>query len=269
MSMHYELKDQTDLQLLDHAFIKGVVHSLCGPTSSQNVGQELAIKFPEIHMAPDVPANCQISRADFQQGLCDMKQSWAGCDGPGTLSVYLIYGEQEAYLQVIWDDGYGASQQFTIGFKLDLDADATLSDCDKGGKGWSSLAPLRLLLVEDDPVNRQFFQTLFTVHGHQVTQAESGQRAIDLLQAAPEKYDLILMDVEMPVMKGTEAAETIKQLPVPIAHIPVVGLTAHTDQSIRQACLKSGMISVFTKPLEEEKCVAEIRRILSDHTFAV
>ncbi len=109
--------------------------------------------------------------------------------------------------------------------------------------------PLRLLLVEDDKINQVAAIGLLTRLGHKVDVAGNGQEALDMLAA--QAYDLVLMDVQMPVMDGMEALRRIRggANPGVPRDVPVVAMTAHTVAGDRQDCLDAGMDGYIPKPV--------------------
>ena len=104
----------------------------------------------------------------------------------------------------------------------------------------------RLLVVDDDEINRLVAETLLEDAGLNVDMAENGRQALAMASAVP--YDLILMDVQMPVMDGLEATQKIRQLPG-YATTPILALTANALQEDRQVCLAAGMNDHVAKPV--------------------
>ncbi len=110
---------------------------------------------------------------------------------------------------------------------------------------------LDVLLVEDNPVNQQVATLLLTAMGHQVTVAEHGGVALDL--AGRRVFDVIVMDMQMPVMDGTQTARALRAGEGPNRHTAIIGLTANAFASDRQACLDAGMDEFLAKPVTREK----------------
>jgi signal transduction histidine kinase/CheY-like chemotaxis protein len=104
----------------------------------------------------------------------------------------------------------------------------------------------RLLLAEDDAINRLIAESLFEDAGLKLDTAENGRIAVDMAQA--RHYDLILMDVQMPVMDGLSATQAIRQLPG-YASTPILAMTADAMEENRQECLKAGMNDHIAKPV--------------------
>lgn len=125
-----------------------------------------------------------------------------------------------------------------------------------GVKG-EALTGMRVLLVEDNPFNQQVAAELLMDAGAWVAVAEQGQAALDHL--AREPVDVVLMDIQMPVMDGLEATRRIRDNPA-WADLPVLAVTAHTQASDREAALAAGMDEVLTKPLGVAMLIDALRR---------
>jgi len=108
---------------------------------------------------------------------------------------------------------------------------------------------LRVLLVEDNALNQQLANELLTRRGAQVTVAQHGQEALDLLRQAKVHHDVVLMDLQMPVMDGYQATQAIRHDPA-LRDIPVLAMTAHAMVEERERCLALGMQGHLSKPLD-------------------
>ena len=118
---------------------------------------------------------------------------------------------------------------------------------------------LCVLVVEDNPVNSRFAQRYLEKRGHVVEVASNGRLGVEAFRN--QAFDLILMDVQMPVMDGLQATEAIRELESdPEIHIPVVGLTAHASAEDRERCLVAGMDGYLTKPLN----LSDLDKVLAD-----
>ena len=116
--------------------------------------------------------------------------------------------------------------------------------------------PLRILLAEDHPVNRRLAVRLLERSGHTVVAVENGEEA--LAAAAREAFDVVLMDVQMPVMDGLTATAALRarERDTGVRRIPVVALTAHAMAGDRERCLDAGMDAYVTKPLQPDTLLA-------------
>jgi CheY-like chemotaxis protein len=113
---------------------------------------------------------------------------------------------------------------------------------------------LQILLVEDNAVNQQLAVRLLEKRGHIVTVASNGREALDFLKQS--KFDLALMDVQMPVMDGFETTAAIrKQEAVSGNHLPVIAMTAHAMQGDRERCLAAGMDAYISKPIQADELI--------------
>jgi two-component system, sensor histidine kinase len=118
---------------------------------------------------------------------------------------------------------------------------------------------LRILLVEDHPVNRKIVRLMLDPFQCQITEAENGQLALDVLDAslAADAFDLVLMDVNMPVMDGLEATRRIRRR-AEWLDLPIIGLTADVMEAQLDACKGAGMDAFVTKPIDMAALVAAI-----------
>ncbi|WP_372398623.1 response regulator [Azospirillum sp. HJ39] len=119
-------------------------------------------------------------------------------------------------------------------------------------------AALSVLLVEDNPIGRLVAAGFFRALGHGVTTAEDGAQA--LAAATGGGFDLIVMDVQMPVMDGHEASRAIRALPGKAGRVPIVALTAGTDAADDARCRAAGMDDCLHKPLTMDRLRAVLER---------
>lgn len=105
----------------------------------------------------------------------------------------------------------------------------------------------QILLAEDYQPNQEVIKNHLKQVGYKVDIAENGKKAVDACKK--NHYDLILLDVQMPVMDGYETVQKIRSLASPVCKVPVIGLTAHAGDKNKNLCLKSGMDDVITKPV--------------------
>jgi CheY-like chemotaxis protein len=122
---------------------------------------------------------------------------------------------------------------------------------------------LRILLTEDNPVNQKLATHILEKWGHTVSVANNGQEALDL--TAKENFDLILMDVQMPVMGGFEATELIREREKTTGcHIPIIAMTAHAMKGDREQTLAAGMDDYVSKPVNQDALFNAIEQLTSD-----
>lgn len=122
----------------------------------------------------------------------------------------------------------------------------------------------RLLIVEDNPLNLEIAEILFGMEGFDIETEEDGESAVCRFSNSPEGYyDMILMDVRMPVMDGLEATKAIRKLERPdAATIPILAMTANAFTEDVKATREAGMNSHLAKPLEMEVVLREIRKFI-------
>jgi signal transduction histidine kinase/CheY-like chemotaxis protein len=122
---------------------------------------------------------------------------------------------------------------------------------------------LHVLVAEDNAVNQTLARRLLEKRGHTVVVAENGRAALDAMER--EAFDLILMDVQMPVLGGLEAAACIRERErlVGGARIPIVALTANAMAGDRERCIESGMDEYLTKPLQARDLFATMERVMA------
>jgi len=121
---------------------------------------------------------------------------------------------------------------------------------------------LQILLAEDNPVNQEVTATLLRHWGHEVTLAGTGQEVLAALEQ--KRFDLILMDVQMPHMSGLEATRRIRQAEAQTGgHVPIVAMTAHAMEEHRQRCLEAGMDSHVCKPVKSDNLREVVRSVLN------
>jgi two-component system sensor histidine kinase/response regulator len=131
---------------------------------------------------------------------------------------------------------------------------------------------LRILLAEDNSINQKLAVRLLEKKGHTVIVAENGQEALRLWQN--NNMDLILMDVQMPIMDGLKTTAAIREVELQTGkHIPIIAMTAHAMEGDRERCLKAGMDDYLPKPIDPVKLLKVIRcvknnghhRLISTH----
>jgi PAS domain S-box-containing protein len=123
--------------------------------------------------------------------------------------------------------------------------------------GW--LAGMRILIVEDNATNRLIASRMLETLGASVQTANDGAEGVEAANQAA--FDLILMDVQMPVMDGVEATRTIRRLAAPVGDTPIIAMTANVFTHQQQSYREAGMTGAVSKPLSPARLLAEINRI--------
>jgi signal transduction histidine kinase/CheY-like chemotaxis protein len=129
---------------------------------------------------------------------------------------------------------------------------------------------LRILLVEDNVVNLKLALGMLTKRGHAVIVAENGREALSLLAQqrndGAQPYDLVLMDVQMPIMDGFEATAAIRAEEVLTGgHIPIIAMTAHAMKGDRERCLEAGMEGYISKPIHSTTLFETVESLVASH----
>ncbi|MDR1660278.1 MAG: response regulator [Desulfovibrio sp.] len=124
-------------------------------------------------------------------------------------------------------------------------------------------AGCRILLAEDIDINREIVAALLESTGVEIDSVGNGEDALRNVNDAPARYDLILMDVQMPTMDGLEATRHIRALDAPEAKtVPIIAMTAHVFREDIEKCLEAGMNNHVSKPLEFVELVEKMRHYL-------
>ena len=128
---------------------------------------------------------------------------------------------------------------------------------------YSDLRGMRILIAEDHDVNWMVISRILGMYGIIAERAENGRVCVEKMQAAAEgSYDLIFMDIQMPVMNGLDATRTIRALDNPwAASIPIIAMTADAFSENITECLNAGMNGHIAKPVDIKRVIKEIRRI--------
>jgi CheY-like chemotaxis protein len=126
----------------------------------------------------------------------------------------------------------------------------------------TTLVPLRVLVVEDNLANQKVAEGTLQFLGHEVVLANNGQEALDLYNK--ETFDVILMDIHMPVMDGVEATRQIRQIEQSNGtHVPIIAITAYAMSGDREKFLSMGVDEYVAKPFKREQLVEALRKTVS------
>jgi PAS domain S-box-containing protein len=185
----------------------------------------------------------------------------------------------------IWIDstlGKGTTFHFTAWFGLAPESDLLTitpsrkvpnnlkaSSADSGRWGTRAAVGLRILLAEDNVINRALVTGILEKRGHSLVHATNGREALELANAEP--FDLIFMDLQMPEMDGLDVTRRIRELELAKGgrHTPIVAMTAHAMTGDRERCIEAGMDDYLSKPLEKASLFALLERISADRKPAV
>jgi two-component system, cell cycle sensor histidine kinase and response regulator CckA len=156
--------------------------------------------------------------------------------------------------------GVGSCFRVALPFFIVQQADAAEEPPQKAMTSWAG-PPLRILFAEDNPINIKFGMTLLKNMGHDVVLAKNGSDCLAILEQGT--FDLVLMDIQMPVMSGGDALREIRKKEQKSAsHLPVIALTAYALRGEKERFLDEGFDGYISKPLVIEELVDEMRRVV-------
>lgn len=160
-------------------------------------------------------------------------------------------------------NGENSMTEFSIRFEFPIvrSVEAEETPAPAAGDG----PALHVLLVDDNEINREIAELMITAEGWTVEQAEDGAQALEKVASSePGHFDLVLMDVQMPVMNGYEATKRIRALPDPaLAGIPIIAVTANAYQEDSNEALAAGMDGYVTKPIDPEAIRKVVDKVLA------
>ena len=170
-------------------------------------------------------------------------------------------------IEVVSAPGNGSTFSFTSAFGITVDEKQSDSRAaltpgrNRISSDTASKCSFRILVAEDNPVNQKVVTRTLEKLGHKVTLAPNGREAVDAFIAS--HFDIVLMDVQMPVLDGLSATRMIREIELDagIPHTPVVGLTAHALDSDRARCLKAGMDAYLSKPFKPQALILLIKEL--------
>jgi CheY-like chemotaxis protein len=122
-------------------------------------------------------------------------------------------------------------------------------------------------LVEDTLANQKLVRAILTRHEHEVDIAFNGAEAVE--KVGQRDYDVVLMDVQMPVMDGFQATAAIRRLPPPKCQVPIVAMTAHAMRGDEERCLAAGMNVYMPKPIDAANLLSLVESISAGPSSAV
>lgn len=156
--------------------------------------------------------------------------------------------------------GEGSTFWFTLPFK---EASSEVSEePNQPGAHFVVHRELKILAAEDNRFNQRIIMAMMVAHGHSVDIAEDGAKAVEAHRAG--EYDLILMDIRMPELSGTEATRRIRGMSGDKAHIPIIALTADAMTENRKEYLEAGMNEVVTKPFHRRDVLKAINKVMAE-----
>ncbi len=161
------------------------------------------------------------------------------------------------------EPGKGSTFSVTVRAPF-VDAPHAVSLSDPADSPASGASGLRILLAEDNEVNRRLVELVISRHGHQVTTVSDGRKAVE--KASTQQFDLVLMDVQMPDMDGLEATRQIRNLEQALGRrTPILALTANAMKGDRDICIEAGMDGYIPKPFETDQLLTAIQLASRGH----
>ena len=159
------------------------------------------------------------------------------------------------------EEGEGTTFVIRVPFKIDLDVDKSKEQKDLSEK---TIKGLHILLAEDNELNMEIAEFMFQKEGAEVTKAWNGLEAVEIFEkSSPGEFDVILMDIMMPVMDGLEATRQIRAMDrLDAKMIPIVAMSANAFQDDVERSKKAGMNKHISKPLAGESVIREIKSML-------
>lgn len=194
---------------------------------------------------------------EYVQAESSINRKYGGT-GLGLLICQKIVDLMEGSIGVNSEIGKGTTFWFEIPLKIDAEAAAQNALGEQvSQEGMKKAKHLSILVAEDNQTNQMLIQAILKKLGHTSVIAENGLEAVDALKG-DHKFDLVLMDLNMPEMDGIEAAKVIRGLDGNISTIPIIALTANAFESAQKAVFEVGMNDFLTKPIN----LSDLGRVL-------
>ncbi len=155
---------------------------------------------------------------------------------------------------------YGRGSAFWARVPLKLGTEDAASEAAIPAEGVAqTLTPLDILIVEDNPINREVLKAMLRREGHRTTEADNGQAGVEM--AEQRRFDVILTDISMPVMDGLAATRAIRAGSGPSCMAPIIAVTAHAMPDELVAFREAGMSECLTKPIDRERLRTLLARL--------
>jgi CheY-like chemotaxis protein len=193
----------------------------------------------------------------FEQGSTGDRKKFGGV-GIGLTIVQKLVEMQGGKLIVDSLPGRGSEFRFSLPF---LFPQNDVAGADMRALQINTQQPARVLIVDDNPINQMLISTVLDKRGYVCEVADNGQAAVDKVNLS--QFDLILMDLQMPVMDGYEATRSIRMRNDIKRTIPIIAITAHSVSGAHEKCEEAGMNGYVTKPFDPEDLDRRIRSLIA------
>ncbi len=199
----------------------------------------------------------------FSQEQHDGRSFYQGT-GLGMSIVKSLVDRMNGTLEIESEKGKGST--FTVTIPFDIADSADIAD-ELDYSEDADIHGVRILLAEDNSLNREIAHTLLEENGAVITEAVDGQQAVETFENnPPDTFDLILKDVMMPNVDGLRATQMIRGLSRPdAAEIPIIAMTANAFYEDIQRTREAGMNAHLSKPINMKKVISVIAKFCPDH----
>ncbi len=259
-------------QILGHLLRNAIKFTAVGGVSTSvllesQADKKSTLRFCVTDTGIGIPEEKQVHIFEaFSQGDTSFTRAYGGT-GMGLAVASKLVGLVGGGIWVESKPGAGSRFYFTAVFDS-VEQKAVETSVQKSPAAVADKTALKVLLVEDNPINLKVAKKLLEKNGCLVIVADNGRLALEALDAAGWDVDVVFMDVQMPVMDGLEATREIRRLEVAKGkRLPVLALTAHAGERDREICLEAGMDLHLTKPIQVEK-LQEVLRAVAAGEFA-
>ncbi|WP_316896324.1 response regulator [Pseudodesulfovibrio indicus] len=241
-----------------------VAVSMTEQPESTKPGTPLTLRFAVSDTGVGIPANKQKDIfQSFLQADDSITRKYGGT-GLGLAICKLLVELMGGELGLDSAEGKGSTFFFTTRLRVG-DVRAVEAEQRAAEAVFPEMEPINVLLADDNPLNRELASTLLTEQGHSVLAVNNGIEALNALKETD--YDLVLMDVQMPIMDGVSATRAIRNPNSGALNpgVPIVALTAHALKGDRERFLQAGMNDYISKPIKMRDFYNTLARVMSGH----
>ena len=231
----------------------GKISILAEITGSPAAGSDLCIRIQDTGIGMSAELQTQIFD-DFMTGDSSYDRDVGGT-GLGLGIAQRFVKALGGTIKVDSTEGQGS----TFAIRFPITPIAAPDEAKRAPEAQTPSRPSSVLLVEDNEINREVAREMLWGAGHSVTEAHNGRDAIEMIKTG--QFDLVLMDISMPIMDGSEATRAIRASSDDWARVPIIGLTANAMADEQEAFLRDGMNDILTKPLSREDLI----RVIAEH----